>query len=140
MSTLELVTFNNVVNLENIRQRRSNVVFSTSIFTALDNAETMLWIMLIKRKFEINKKQKINLDSNAKQYFWALNKNYVNWIDWTYFIFFSPILGEVCKIRIAKNLKTIIYRITKAVFKPRYFLNSWLVFNFKRNLAQSQYD
>ena len=83
MSTLELVTFNNVVNLENIRQRRSNVVFSTSIFTALDNAETMLWLMLIKRKFEINKKQKINLDSNAKQYFWALNKNYVNWIDWT---------------------------------------------------------
>ena len=80
---LELVTFNNVVNLENIRQRRSNVVFSTSIFTALDNAETMLWVMLIKRKFEINKKQKINLDSKAKQYFWASNKNYVNWIDWT---------------------------------------------------------
>ena len=105
-STLEFTTLNNV---------ESALSISTLISTTLDNVKkTLSFQRPFLQRWTISKQRreyehllgikKTNLESRRNKYFWASNKNNLNWIRWTqcslHFIFnFEGKMSKKCQAK-----------------------------------------
>ena len=128
-TTLKFTTLSNVettlcfstLNWTTLGNVEITLSFSTSIFTTLGNVETTLRIWPFEKKIKPRLKNKI-IFLSFKEY--AGFKNFLHYL---------PILRGSCKRTFGEPqifLKHRIYRITKSIFKPSYFVKCQLVFNF----------
>ena len=112
-STLKFTTFSNFkVELNNVRQRRNNIVIFNVNFHNVGQRQNNVANMTIWKK--------ISLHSTAKQYFWA-SRNILDSKSSS----ILPILRGICKIIFVepqKFLKHQIYWIAKIIFKPSHFV------------------